>query len=62
MEKGEAMIMYYLLVDPTLHPSVNTYWRGDNSRAGFLTELRGFVIPLGTRKPRNVSHETIREF
>ena len=56
------MIMYYLLTDPTFHPSVNTYWRGDNSRAGFLTKLGGFVIPLGTRKPRNVSHETIRQF
>ena len=56
------MIMYYVLIDPSFHPSINTYWKGDNTRAGFLTELRGFVIPLGTRKPKNVSRETIREF
>lgn len=58
------MIMYYVLVDPIIQPpiTIKTYWRGDNSRAGFLTELRGFVIPLGTRNPKNVSHETIREF
>lgn len=49
------MIMYYVLVDPTFHPPVKTYWRGNNSKAGFLTELRGFVIPLGIYKPKNVS-------
>ena len=44
-----------------LHP-VNTYWCGDNSKASFLTELRGFVLPLGTRKPRNIKDEDIWKF
>lgn len=56
------MKMYYLLTDPTMTPPVNTYWYGDNSRAKILTSLRGFVLPIGTRKPKNVSHETIHEF
>lgn len=56
------MKMYYLLTDPTFKPSVNTYWHGDNSRAQFLTTLRGFVIPLGTKKPKKLNSETLREF
>ena len=59
------MKMYYLLLDTNVKPlttPVTTYWCGDNSKAGFLTDLRGFVIPLGTRKPKNVSRETIWNF
>lgn len=59
------MKMYYLLLDTNVKPlttPVTTYWCGDNSKAGFLTSLRGFVIPLGTRKPKNVSRETIWNF
>ena len=48
-------------VKPLHHP-VNTYWCGDNSKASFLTELRGFVLPLGTRKPRNIKDEDIWKF
>ena len=47
--------MYYLLLDPTIKPPVKTYWYGDNKKSDFLTELRGYVIPLGKNKPKNVS-------
>lgn len=59
------MKMYYLLLDTNTEPllkPVQTYWHGDNSRAQFLTTLRGFVIPLGTKKPKKLSSETLREF
>lgn len=48
------MKMYYLLLDPTLKPPVKTYWCGDNKKADVLTELRGYVIPLGKNKPKNI--------
>ena len=50
--------MYYLLLDPTLKPPVKTYWYGDNKKSDFLTELRGYVIPLGKNKPKNISIKT----
>ena len=56
------MKMYYLLLDTNVKPlttPVSTYWCGDNSKADFLTSLRGFVIPLGTKKPRKVPAEQI---
>lgn len=59
------MKMYYLLFDTNVKPlttPVTTYWCGDNSKAGFLTDLRGFVIPLGTRKPRNIPADDIWKF
>lgn len=59
------MKMYYALIDTNVKPltqPIITYWMGDSTRASFLTRLRGSVLPLGTRKPRNVSRETIREF
>ena len=59
------MKMYYALIDTNTHPlttPIITYWCGDNSKASILTQLRGLVLPLGTRKPRNVSRETIYTF
>ena len=59
------MKMYYLLMDTNVKPltaPIITCWCGDNSKANFLTSLRGFVIPLGTRKPRNIKAEDIWKF
>lgn len=56
------MKQYYQLLDPSFNPPITTYWCGESSKATILTKLRGFVIPLGTRKPKNVSRETIRQF
>lgn len=59
------MKQYYALIDTNVKPlttPVITYWCGDSTKASFLTRLRGFVLPLGTRKPRNVSRETIYQF
>lgn len=39
-----------------------SYWHGDNERATWLLKTNKLVLPLGTRKPKNVSRETIREF
>lgn len=56
------MKQYYELLDPTFSPPVITYWCGESSKAKILTQLRGFVIPLGNKKPKKVSRETIRQF
>ena len=56
------MKQYYELLDPTINPPVVTYWHGDTTRASFLLELRGFVIPLGSKKPKKVSRETLYQF
>lgn len=61
--------MYYLLVDTSAlkygHDKVCTYFKIDNKDAYKLTELRGYVIPLGIHKPKNCvdkwSMEAIRE-
>lgn len=53
---------YYKLIDPTMHPPVTTYWHGDTTKSKILLTLRGFVLPLGNKKPSNVSRETIYEF
>ena len=54
------MKQYYQLYDTTFHTS--HYWCGDSSKAQFITKLGMMVIPLGNKKPRNVSRETIKEF
>lgn len=61
------MKQYYKLIDPFGMTKYNTqpvvsYWHGDPAKAKVLLSLRGFVLPLGTRKPKNVSRETIHEF
>ena len=41
------------------------YWHGDSSKAGSVSHLLDSydaVIPLGVYKPKNVSHETIKQF
>ena len=37
-------------------------WHGDTARASWLLTTNKLVLPLGTRKPKNVSRETIKEF
>lgn len=54
---------YYKLIDPMrIGAPVVTYWHGDPAKAKVLITLRGFVLPLGTHKPKNVSRETLYEF
>ena len=52
------MKQYYLVLTAG-HSAV---WHGDTKRSNTLTKLGGMILPLGTRKPRNVSRETIKEF
>jgi len=54
------MKQYYYLYDTTFH--TKSCWHGDIEKADFLLQLAQMVIPLGTRRPRNVSRETIKEF
>lgn len=56
------MKQYYKLIDQCKNVTIVTYWHGDPAKAKVLLTLRGFVLPLGTHKPKNVSHETIKEF
>ena len=37
-------------------------WHGDPARANWLLTTNKLVLPLGTRKPKNVSREAIKEF
>ena len=52
--------MYYKLFNPITKQV--EYWHGEQSRAGFLFTIGSSILPLGTRKPKNVSRETIKEF
>lgn len=56
------MKQYYRLHDTLFQ--YDEYWHGDSDRADFLLKLGVpfVIIPLGTRRPRNVSRETIKEF
>ena len=57
------MKQYYLLFDTNPNTyNVITYWVGDSSRADFLTKLGDMIIPLGNKKPKNVSRETLKQF
>ena len=38
------------------------YWCGDSQRASVLLIMGYTVIPLGVRKPKNVSRETFKVF
>ena len=58
IERVYKMKMYYLLLDPSFNPPIKTFWHGDNTESDFLTKLRGFVIPLGKNKPKNISRKT----
>lgn len=54
------MIQYYQVYNPLT--SASTYWTGDNTKAGFLLTSNNFIIPLGNKKPKKVSRETILTF
>ena len=57
------MKQYYATID-TCKPvkDMIQYWVGDSSKAIVLTKMNKLVVPLGTRKPRNVSRETLKQF
>ena len=52
------MIQYYLIY----RNGETRYWRGDSSRAGVLLSIGELIIPLGNKKPKNVSRETLKQF
>lgn len=52
------MKQYYLVIKN----SEKEYWCGDSSRAYVLLQIGNIVLPLGGRKPKNVSRETIKQF
>lgn len=37
-------------------------WHGESDRAGFLFNSYDYVLALGTRKPRSINKEDIKEF
>lgn len=54
------MKQYYLLINTTT--STNEYWAGDNKNVDFLLKTNNLIIPLGSKKPKNVSRETLKQF
>lgn len=54
------MKQYYQVYN--LVTSTSTYWTGDNAKAIFLLTSGNFVIPLGNKKPKKVSRETLNQF
>lgn len=56
------MIQYYRVLKLKPYNYSDAIWHGDSSKAHFLVLLGDFIIPLGTRKPKNVSRETIKNF
>lgn len=52
------MKQYYMVFDS----NTTTYWCGDSLKASFLTQLNKMIIPLGNKKPKNVSRETLKQF
>ena len=54
------MKQYYLVYNATT--STSTYWAGGNLKAGFLLTTGNFIIPLGNKKPKKVSCETLHQF
>lgn len=53
------MKQYYLLIN-TL--TTSEYWTGDNTKVTFLLNTNNLIIPLGNKKPKNVSRETLKQF
>lgn len=54
------MKQYYLVYNATA--STIECWTGDNLKADFLLTLGKTILPVGNKKPRNVSRETIKTF
>lgn len=54
------MINYYKVIDITTHKI--EYWKGATSNSSWLLHTGNFIIPLGSRLPKNVSRETIKQF
>ena len=52
--------MYYKLFNP-INKTVE-YWHGSPARSSFLLTIGVLILPLGSRLPKNVSRETIKEF
>lgn len=56
------MKQYYRTIDKLGDKLVIETWHGDTSRASWLLTNKFQVLPLGTKKPKNVPRETIKEF
>ena len=54
------MKQYYQVYNPVT--STIETWAGDNTKASFLLQTGNLILPLGNKKPKNVSRETIKTF
>lgn len=54
------MKQYYQLYNPITRTT--SIWSGDTTKSTNLLKFASIIIPLGTRKPKNVSRETIKQF
>ena len=56
------MKQYYRVINKIGDKLTIETWHGDTSRAEWLLKTKFQVLPLGTKRPSNVSRETIKEF
>lgn len=56
------MVQYYKTSKKVGTEIVVTYWHGDSARADFLFSSHDFVLAIGTRKPKTIPFEDIKEF
>ena len=59
-KENTSMKQYYQVYNPLT--STSTYWTGDSTKANFLLTSNNFIIPLGSKKPKKVSRETLHQF
>lgn len=56
------MVQYYKTSKKVGTEIEVTYWHGDSTRADFLFSSHDFVLAIGTRKPKTIPAEDIKEF
>lgn len=54
------MKQYYLVYNTTT--SKIDCWCGDSNKSDFLLKTGNTILPVGNKKPKNVSRETIKTF
>ena len=62
-KKGENHMKQYYLASKKVGTDIQVEcWHGESDRAGFLFNSYDYVLALGTRKPRSINKEDIKEF